>query len=277
LKEFDPVVARKPTMAHELTVRPSDWERSEEYEFCLVFPVEKRDFTEKGKGYIRSLRKLGFELYAFFGIREETEIFVLVRTPLEKLRAFADKVDFKLQMNAVEVQRKLEAGSPEAGIAPVFIEHRPDVTHLAPFDHIYCKYSRAADESLYQRFDGFRHPFSDINRLKLAALILESKPPDGSQNLKIRRYLRNGWLRACYPLHDKKKAELLMSEWRNYPVQKLPLERFRLYFGQKIGMYFAFLEHFAICLVLPACVGLPLQIAVFATNNFSGECMSYMS
>ncbi|KAJ1427837.1 calcium-activated chloride channel-domain-containing protein [Ochromonadaceae sp. CCMP2298] len=260
-----------------MTVRPSDWERPQDYEFCMVFPVQQRDFTEKGKGYVKILRKLGFELYAFFGIREEKEIFVLVRTPIDKLRAFADSVDFKLKMNAVEIQKALEAGNEESGIAPIFIDHRPDITHMTPFQHIYCKYSNAADEKLYQFDDGLPHCFSEIVRLKLAALIVESRPADGSQNLKIRRYIRSGWLLACYPLHDKKKADELMHEWRKYPLQKLPLDRFKNYFGQKVGMYFAFLDHFAISLVLPAIVGLPLQIAVFATGNYSAEFLPYFA
>jgi len=251
-------------------------ESNAQYDFCIVFPAENGDFNAKGKGYIQSLKRLGYDMYAYSGVREDKEIFVLIRTPLTKLRAYADIIDFKMKLDGPTVQKLLEAGNAEENIAPVDIKHRPDITHYHPYEHIYGKYSRQAPESLYAREDGEEDPFSDVVRLKLSALILESRV-DGGQNLKIRRYLRSKWLLGCYPLHDKKKKDAIWADWRRYPYIPLPLHQYKEYFGEKNAMYFAFMEHFVQFLAIPAIVGIPLQIAVFATNNYSAPFLPYFS
>lgn len=245
-------------------------ESNADYDFCIVFPAEDGEFDARGKRYVQSLKKLGFEMYAYSGVRENQEIFVLLRTPLAKLRAFADIIDFKMKLDGEVVQHLLEKGDSEASIAPVVIAHRPDITPYLPYQHIYAKYSRKVSESLYLREDGYEHPFSDIVRLKLSALLLEMRV-DGAQNLKIRRYIRNGWLLGCYPLHDKTKKDAIWRNWNQYPFKALPLTQFKDYFGEKNALYFAFMEHFVSFLSLPAIVGVPLQIAVFATGDYSGS------
>lgn len=254
----------------------STQESNSEYDFCIVFPAENGDFTAKGKGYVHSLRKLGFDMYAYSGVREDKEIFVLLRTPMNKVRAYADIIDFKMKLDGDVVKRLLENGDSEANIAPVDIKHRPDITHYKPTEHIYAKYSRKVNESLYYREDGQEHPFSDVVRLKLSNLILESRV-DGGQNLKIRRYLRSKWLLGCYPLHDKRKKDAIWAEWRQYPRVSLPLNLYKDYFGEKNAMYFAFMEHFVQFLAIPAVVGVPFQIAVFALDNYSAPFLPYFS
>ena len=254
----------------------STQESNADYDFCIVFPAENGGFTAKGKGYIFSLKKLGFQMYAYSGVREDKEIFVLLRTPLPKLRAYADIIDFRMRLDSSVIQHLLEKGDNEANIAPVEIKHRPDITPYEPYQHIFAKYSRKVVESLYAREEGQEDPFCDVVRLKLSSLILESRV-DGSQNLKIRRYLRSKWLLGCYPLHDKVKKDAIWAEWRQYPRKALPLTLYKDYFGEKNAMYFAFMEHFVQFLAIPAVVGIPLQIAVFATGNYSAPFLPYFS
>mmetsp|Transcript_443 Transcript_443/g.787 ORF Transcript_443/g.787 Transcript_443/m.787 type:complete len:306 (+) Transcript_443:39-956(+) len=254
------------------------WKHFSGYDFCMVFPVENGYFTERGKGYIKSLKKLGFEMYAYSGIREDKDIFVLIRAPLRKLRSFADKIEFKMKLSGTVIKSMLERGNSEAGIAATSIPHRPDVTRLGPYEFIYAPYTRTVTESLYDSADNSNHPFSEITRLTLETIILESRMPDGSQNLKIQRYLDNGWLLGCYPLHDQGKAVQLTTEWSRFPFQnKLPLDDMEQYLGQKCCMYFAFAEHFVTSLSIPALVGIPLQIAVFALNDYSAPFLPYFS
>lgn len=247
----------------------SSVQSNSEYDFCIVFPTEKGNFTEKGKRYIQSLKKLGYELYAYSGVRENKEIFVLLRTPLPKLRAYADIIDFKMKLDGSVAQDLMEKGDKECNIAPVVIADKREITPLHPYEHIYAKYSRKVLELLYAREEGMEHPFSDLVRLKLSALLLESRV-DGAQNLKIRRYIRSGWLLGCYPLHDQKKKDEIWGEWRQYPRKPLPLTLYKEYFGEKNALYFAFMQHFVSFLMLPALIGIPLQIAVFATGDYSG-------
>jgi anoctamin-10/anoctamin-7 len=221
------------------------------------------------------LKSLGFELFVYKNIREETEIIVLIRTPMEKLRAFADNIDFVMKLDSEVIKNLIETGNADLGIAGVEIQHRPDITLLEPFEYIYGKYSRNVSESIYWKEPGMDHPFRDLIRLKLTALILESRMPNGGENLKIRRYIRSGWLKACFPLHNRAKTENLHIEWQKFPFKAQPLDEIKEYFGEKIAMYFTFMEHFTTFLCIPAFVGLPLQIAVFALNDYSGEIREY--
>lgn len=275
----------QPSESNNSIIRPSQqngkahWEKdfASNYDFCVVLPAENGEPTKKGQGYVRSLKKLGFETFIFKNLRSDSEIFMLLRAPLEKLRAFADKIDMVMLLDAHEIETQLAAGNPEAGIAPVKINHVPDVTQYRPYEYIYGKYSRNIDERLYWKEDGMDHPFRELMRLKLCALILEARPTDGSENLKIARYLRNNWMLGVFPLHDRAKTERLQFKMKFYPMQPVPLDDLKEYFGEKIALYFAFVEHYTTWLIIPGVIGIPFQIAVFATGDYSAPFLPFFS
>lgn len=248
-----------------------------EYDFCVVLPAEKGELTERGKGYVKTLVSLGFEIFMYKNLDPEHEIIVLLRIPLEKLRAFADHLDFRMHLDPIEVERQLESGDAEKGISGVSIAHCPEITQYHPYQYIFGKYSRKIGEHLYWREDGLNHPFREIVRLKLSALLLESRPHNKRENLKIRRYLRKGWMKAVFPLHNRERTEVLSLKWKNFPFQRLPLDDLKEYFGEKVALYFVFMEHFTYFLAIPAVMGIPLQIAVFATNDYSAPFLPFFS
>ena len=45
----------------------------------------------------------------------------------DKLRSFADENNFQMLLNEKVLQELAEKGNVERGIAPIFIEHRPDI------------------------------------------------------------------------------------------------------------------------------------------------------
>ena len=152
-----------------------------DYDLCIVFPSQDNagiGLDEKGSQCIAKLREHAFEIFAYIGNDKEKSIFVLLRAPIEKLRAFADINNFSLLIDPVVARAKLESGNPSKNIAPVLLEHQPDITKLEPFSNLYGKYSRLVDESLFLReSDKYDHPFSRSIRLKLSVLILQSRPP----------------------------------------------------------------------------------------------------
>ena len=152
-----------------------------DYDLCIVFPSQDNagiGLDEKGSQCIAKLREHAFEIFAYIGNDKEKSIFVLLRAPIVKLRAFADINNFSLLLDPRVAQNKLESGNPSKNIKPVKLEHQPNITKLEPFKNLYGKYSRLVDESLYSRDSNYYdHPFSRSIRLKLSVLILQSRPP----------------------------------------------------------------------------------------------------
>lgn len=251
-----------------------------EYDFCMVFPVDSEEnslsFTTRGKGYIRALSVLGFEIYVYKGVCAG-HILVLVRAPIDKIRAFADSTDYKMFLDPTELQKTIEAGNEQQGIAGRVIPHLEEVTRLKPYELIYGKYSRQVKESLYFHPTGQSHPFAACQKLQLSALILESRQPDGGSNLKIKRYLRNGWLLGCFALHNRSESEQLYHRWKKFPFRGQPKTLIKNYFGEKIGLYFCFMEHYTRFLSVPAFVGIPLQIAIYVLDDYSAPFMPFYS
>lgn len=251
----------------------SSWVKdlADDYEFCIVLPLDKGKLSTRSEGYIKKMRSLGFDLFIYTNIHETDELYILLRTPLDKLKAFADNTNFPLLLNSDEIEQRLKVDGIE-------IAHRPDIVCYQPTEKIYGKFSNKEEHfELYWREPGVPHPFREIVRLKLTALILESRTVGGGQSLKIRRYLTSGWWKGCFPLHNRSTTDVVEKKWLRYPFQKLPLADMKNYFGEKITLNFAFMEHYTFFLSIPAFVGLPFQIAVFVTGNYSADFLPYFS
>eukprot|EP01032_Pedospumella_encystans_P014521 gene14521-16668_t len=239
-----------------------------EFEFCMVFPTVKSNFTERGKAIVIFLMKLGLELF-IYRARDGDEIFVLGRMPLEVVREFAETYEYYLMLDPAQAQEQLERGDTERSIAPVSIEHRPDICHLKPYEYIYVPYHSRREELYAKQADPTvssiggavrDHPFRELHRLKLTAMLLQSSTD--STTLALRRLIQEKHIIDCFPIHNQSTVALLHSQWSMFPVQKLPILGIKEYFGEKIGLYFAFAEHLSGSLFAPVVIGIPMQAAV---------------
>lgn len=75
------------------------------------------------------MKKLGFELFAYQSQYPDCNgaIFVLIRTPLERLKDFAEGSGFKMKLDPVRIKDKLAEGDKEHNIEPITISHIPEV------------------------------------------------------------------------------------------------------------------------------------------------------
>ena len=253
-----------------------------EFEFCMVFPAVKSNFTERGKAIVIFLMKLGLELF-IYRARDGDEIFVLGRMPLEVVREFAETYEYYLMLDPSQAQEQLERGDTERSIAPVSIEHRPDICHLKPYEYIYVPYhsrreelyAKQADPTVSSSIGGAvrDHPFRELHRLKLTAMLLQSSTD--STTLALRRLIQEKHIIDCFPIHNQSTVALLHSQWSMFPVQKLPILGIKEYFGEKIGLYFAFAEHLSGSLFAPVVIGIPMQAAVVMWGSQVGAYLIF--
>ena len=135
-------------------------DKASEYDYCMVFPVDKHTggLDKDGTRFVRKMTSYGLDIFLFYGSRKQY-IFAMIRLSLEKLRAYADKLEFKMLLDEDRLKEQAARGYPDLGIAPIEILHDPEESPLRPYQMIYAKYRDEVDESLYWRPEGLSHPF----------------------------------------------------------------------------------------------------------------------
>ena len=109
--------------------------------------------------------------------------------------------------------------------------------------------------------------FRTVDRIRLVTSII-------ARHLNTESMKHSKLLLDCFALHEEEKLRRLERIWvwkkDLHPLpggQSLPLIEIRDYFGEKIGLYFAWLEHYTKSLVWPAFGGLIFFICTKAVND----------
>jgi hypothetical protein len=127
---------------------------------------------------------------------------------------------------------------------------------------------------------------------------LHSTPTDSSPQtisnsdgtVSIRNSILNGHIVAFFPLHHQQTRDHLAKIWMQpfllpwrYPMDEIRVIHppshspsiFLLslynqeYFGEKIALYFEFMGHYTFWLLIPALIGIPVQIICWSENNYN--------
>uniref|UniRef100_A0A8C2B954 Anoctamin n=1 Tax=Cyprinus carpio TaxID=7962 RepID=A0A8C2B954_CYPCA len=259
-------------------------------DFILVYEDESKSASEKKGSVMRrktrrreffegSLMNMGVELEATQSVVDEKLIYVKVHMPFEVLCTYAEVLHIKLPIKPNDL-------APQSSTYNCFTRHfypSEDVIakepefFTAPFrkDQLKCFFVKDKEQF-----------FTPAMRSRMAYYILSRAPYEVRGNVKkfgFNKLLDGGVYKAAYPLHDcrfnvKSKEPscpnerfLLFNEWAHpksfYKMQ--PLDLIRKYFGEKIGIYFAWLGFYTVMLTLAAAVGLCCFIYGYTTRESS--------
>ncbi|XP_061773229.1 anoctamin-5 isoform X4 [Nerophis ophidion] len=260
-------------------------------DFVLSYTHEE-DYKkmEKRAVYEANLMKVGLELE-----REDKSesddgntYFVKIHAPWEVLTTYADVLKIKVPFKVNDIQSKENRMNCWANPfqLPEHIIHPDQDYFTAPFD------KTKSDFFLIDETDTF---FSDSVRNRIVYYILSRclYVNDECEKDKkgIKRLLNNGTYNGAFPLHDcrywtrskdpncQSERFTLYKHWATFSsfFKEQPLDLIRDYYGEKIGIYFAWLGFYTEMLFFAAIVGTLCFLYGFTTfedNEWSKEICS---
>ncbi|NWY06078.1 ANO5 protein, partial [Nothoprocta ornata] len=224
---------------------------------------------ERRKEFESNLQKAGLELET--EDKKESEdgkiYFVKIHAPWEVLITYAEVLNIKVPIRENDIPCTVE-NPLDCMLTPFRLPEK--VMHPEP-DYFTAPFSKDKQE-LYLINDESTF-FSPSMRNRIVYYILTRCPygtEEGKKKFGIKRLLNNGTYSAAYPLHDcqywKKASDpncdseryTLYMEWARFLrfYKEQPLDLIRKYYGEKIGIYFAWLGFYTEMLFLAAVVGL---------------------
>jgi len=149
---------------------------------------------------------------------------------------------------------------------PIIIIDELKQSPLEPNEFIYGSYD--GDPKLqtlfkvYPTMSGKKQPFTGVMRVKLIISIMEARQLDQGCGLNLRELMLRKCLLAQFPIHDYDELKALQKKWLKlfeFPWSQ-PIDAVKDYFGERIGFYFFYLQHYVELLMIPALLGLVTYI-----------------
>lgn len=113
--------------------------------------------------------------------------------------------------------------------------------------------------------------FTSSERIHLLLALLELGLAEGGCDLDMNQEVEAGVLSQVVPMHERGVASgALMSGWCRKPLAFLPdqpLDEVKDYLGERVALYFAFMQHLVRSLVAPSIAG----CLVLAWDGYSGS------
>ncbi|NXH46599.1 ANO6 protein, partial [Dicaeum eximium] len=244
-------------------------------DFVLVYEDESKKMTHKRSDRKKQKRKRqvyesnlinnGLQLEASRSVLDEKLIFVKVHAPWEVLCTYAEVMHIKLPLKHNDLKTRDSAFN---WFSRLF---RVDENIIKPEQEFFtAPFQKEHLSNFYiQDKDTF---FNPATRSRIVHFILSRVEYATKNNVKkfgINKLLDTGIYKAAFPLHDSSfrylstdpscpsERYLLYREWAHPKnIFKLqPLDFIRKYYGEKIGIYFAWLGFYTNMLTVAAVVG----------------------
>ncbi|BFZ09443.1 hypothetical protein BsWGS_12480 [Bradybaena similaris] len=251
-------------------------------DFVLVYKKDSNPVDEARKQTCRNnfhenIQKEGLQLemaerqYS----KDETTHYVKVHATWEVLTTYAEIMNLKMPLAENDLIDRLTSCWSKC---PTPFDYDSSILPEIP-DYFTASFSRAREHQfIIKDKDTFFSPAqrSLITHQILSRAIYEDFGDPSKNKFGIKKMLNNGSYIAAFPLHEgeytsehslltqaaKNQRHLLYETWARpkafYKFQ--PLDHIRLYFGEKIGIYFAWLGHYTGLLIPAGLVGLAIFI-----------------
>ncbi|XP_034625848.1 anoctamin-6 isoform X1 [Trachemys scripta elegans] len=256
-------------------------------DFVLVYEDESKNENRKKSVNKKQMRKRqayesnlinnGLQLEATRSVLDEKLIFVKVHAPWEVLCTYAEVMHIKLPLQPNDLKTRDSAFN---WFSRLF---RVDENIIKPEQEFFtAPFEKARLSDFYiQDKDIFFNPATRSRIVHFILSRVEYAVRDNVKKFGINKLLDSGIYKAAFPLHDSRfnrqledpncpsERYLLYKEWAHplsfYKLQ--PLDLVRKYYGEKIGIYFAWLGFYTQMLIVAAIVGLACFLYGYITKD----------
>lgn len=218
-------------------------------------------------------RILKFRVDIFFS-RDDDELFLKIWATEDNLRIHAKNTDYILQLR-VNPEDEIAIFNKVPPYAPFEMDIKvptetPGVTKMRDIEHLYKHYDKIDREIKTQKLQQEASSlFMGKDKIRLIYDQISSMfDPDYLVEI--------GLMIAHFPVHNTDRLEVLKKNWVNdwRFWKKMRLNLVRSYFGEKIAIYFAWLEYFTSWLKFASLIGI---IAYIAENVYGDVTESTFS
>ncbi|CAI9736685.1 anoctamin-4-like isoform X2 [Octopus vulgaris] len=248
-------------------------------DFVLAFNKEYDDGKNETRRhqFENSLEKFGLELeYAQKAFKKKVIHFVKIHAPWDVLCVYAEFLHMKMPL------AKNDINVPESCFDKLYSPFKLDSDIVKEEDNYFT--APFSQERLKQYvIQNTEEFFTSAERSRIVNEILSRATFEGEGRIRkygIKRLLGNAYI-AAYPLHEgpyyyedsiyatgpRNPRHLLYEMWARPKMwyKKQPLDAIRSYFGEKIGIYFAWLAFYTQMLIPAGFVGVVVFIYGLAT------------
>ena len=248
------------------------------WDYTFVFKVfdedDKDKMTELQKEYtmknvIDRISQAGVETTCFYSCQRD-EIYVKTRVKPERLKQEAQKCGYKCLLDSNGLRVKAQQGKKQQDGSsyiwhPISLTDEFQQSSIQPYDYIFGPYQMAPEfNSLFKQyeFNGKKHPFRQIDRIKLLLIIFQApmtdSPPGGGMDITQMSAVAKGpVVKGQFPIQNFEELNRLQRRWLtmwDYPWNQ-PVDDVRDYFGERISLYFTYLGHYTELLMPMAFLG----------------------
>ena len=253
------------------------------WDYVFVFNVydedEKDNMKQLQKDWtmkviIDKIQSTQMETKCFYSCQRD-EIYVKVRCKPERLRDEAQRIKYKclLEKNNLRVRANQGKKTPDGKTViwnPISLTDEFQQSSIQPYDFIYGEYKKAGEyQALYTQYEyeGKKHPFRQVDRIKLMLSIMQASPTDtppgaGMNITEMSAIPKGPVVKGQFPIQNFEELNRLQVRWLtmwDWPWNQ-PVDMVRDYFGERIGFYFLYLGHYAEMLLYPATLGAGVYI-----------------